>query len=148
MFYNCSNFYGFFSGIIYREEKEIFSSRLIHEFVMRLVDCGKNNKVLVKLDDRIAKFGMQEFCLIIGLPCHQPVMEIDYSNNCLRNHYFNGSQRISMKMLFDVFHECEDLVDKFKLGFIMLVECVIKPIGRIIDYKTLGMVEHLDEFLG
>ncbi|XP_022883673.1 uncharacterized protein LOC111400492 [Olea europaea var. sylvestris] len=29
----------------------------------------------------------------------------------------------------------------------MFVECVLKPTGRHIDYRTLGMVEQLDEFL-
>lgn len=50
-------------------------------------------------------------------------------------------------MLFETFHMCEDTEDKFKLGLVMLVECVLKPTSRQVDYRTLGMVEHLDEFL-
>jgi hypothetical protein len=52
-----------------------------------------------------------------------------------------------MVMLFEAFHMCEDADDKFKLGLVMLVECIFKPVGRYIDHKTLGMVEHLEQFL-
>lgn len=64
----------------YGEGNEQFSSRLVLEFVIRLVYCGKNNEVWVRLEDYIARFGMQEFFLITGLPCHELVMEIDYNN--------------------------------------------------------------------
>lgn len=52
-----------------------------------------------------------------------------------------------MTILFEAFHLYQHQEDKFKLGLVMLVECVLKPTERYIDYKTLGMVEQLNEFL-
>ena len=43
-------------------------------------------------------------------------------------------------MLFETIHLCENEEDKFKLELVMLVECVLKPISGIIDYRTLGMI--------
>ncbi|XP_022862679.1 uncharacterized protein LOC111382874 [Olea europaea var. sylvestris] len=130
-----------------KKQNDKFSSKLTHEFIMRLINCGKNNEVWVQLDDRVARFGLQEFCLIIGLPCHEPTVGLNFSNTRLRDEYFDGSKRITMIRLSEVFHICEDREDKFKLRLVMFVECVLKPTGRHIDYRTLGMVEQLDEFL-
>lgn len=55
----CSNFYGFIYGAIFKGDEEQFTSKLVHEFIMRLVHCGKNNEVWVRLDDHLARFGLQ-----------------------------------------------------------------------------------------
>lgn len=52
-----------------------------------------------------------------------------------------------MRMLYDAFKLCEDPEDKLKLGLVMLVECVLTPTERYIDYRTLSMVEQLNDFL-
>lgn len=108
---------------------------------MRLINCDKNNKVWVRLDNHVAHFDMQEFYLITGLPCHEIDVNLDSNNAQLRNQYFNGIKRISMRILFEVFHICKDQDDKFKLGLVMLVECVLKPTRRYIDYRMPGMVD-------
>ncbi|XP_022851648.1 uncharacterized protein LOC111373360 [Olea europaea var. sylvestris] len=143
----CSLFHGFICGNMNKKQNDKFSSKLTHEFIIRLINCGKNNEVWVQLDDRVACFGLQEFCFITGLPCHEPTVDLNFSNTRLRDEYFDGSKRITMIRLSEVFHICEDREDKFKLGLVMFVECVLKPTRRHIDYRTLGMVEQLDEFL-
>ncbi|CAA2969062.1 Hypothetical predicted protein [Olea europaea subsp. europaea] len=101
---------------------------------MRLINCGKNNEVWVQLDDHVARFDMQEFCLITGLPCHEVAVDLNFNNTRLRDEYFDGSKRITMKRLSEIFHMCENQEDKFKLGLVMFVECVLKPNGRHIDF--------------
>lgn len=142
-----SSLCGFICGYLYRTEEQQFCSRLIHEFILRIVDSGKTNEIWFKLNNHFARFGIQEYCLITGLPCHEVTAELDSSDDRLRNIYFHGTKRITMVMLFETFHQCENMEDKFKLGLVMLVECVLKPVGRYINYQTLGMVENLDEFL-
>ncbi|XP_022888339.1 uncharacterized protein LOC111403912 [Olea europaea var. sylvestris] len=143
----CSPFHGFICRSMYKKKNEKFSSKLIHEFIMRLINCGKNNEVWVQLHDHVARFGLQEFCLITGLPCHEVIVNLNFSNTRLRDEYFNGSRRITMIRLSEVFYMCRDREDKFKLGLVMFVECVLKPTGRHIDFRTLGILEQLDEFL-
>lgn len=143
-----SNFHAFICSVFHRsEEEQQFSGKLVHEFIMRLVHCGKSNEIWVKLNDQLARFSMHEFCLITGLPCHEMPLEFHLTGNRLKDEYFNGMSRIKMTTLSEVFHLCENEDDKFKLGLVMFVECILKPTGRYIDQRTLSMVENVDAFL-
>lgn len=143
-----SNFHAFICSVFYRsEEQQQFSGKLVHEFIKCLVNCGKNNEIWVKLNDQLARISMLEFCLITGLPCHDIPLECEFTNNRLRNQYFNGINRIKMTMLSEAFRLCQNEDDKFKLGLVMFVKCILKPIGRYIDQKTLSMVENIHTFL-
>lgn len=52
-----------------------------------------------------------------------------------------------MRMLSEVLNVCDNEEDKFMLELVMLVECVLKPTGRYIDWRSFSMVDDLEEFL-
>lgn len=82
---NNLNFSIFIYGFVCRGEEEQFNNKLVHEFIIRIVNCSKKYEIWVRSNNNLARFGMQELCIITELPCQRAPMNIDFNIDHLRS---------------------------------------------------------------
>lgn len=92
----------------------------------------------------VAAFRSHEFCLISGLRSGEFSHKQKEDESCIRDTYFMGKKKITLKHLEDQFNLCQNEDNIYKLGLLYFVHFVVlgKEKDSYIDYHMLELVDN------
>lgn len=104
------------------------TSQLVHQLILRSVSTSKENEVWIKIGDKLARFGLQEFTLVTGFKAGDMEDEDPtLGHNCrlMKERFKRSNGKVKRGLLLDVFKRCKNKSDKYKLGLLVILVYVI-----------------------
>ncbi|CAA2979799.1 Hypothetical predicted protein [Olea europaea subsp. europaea] len=127
------------------------ASQLVHQLILRSISTSKENEVFIKVGDKLARFGLQEFTLVTRLKVGDLENEdLKLRQNCrLVKELFKCSNgKIKRGLLLQVFKRCKHKNDKYKLGLLIILMYVLLAAeeNTFVNPWLFYLVDDLDRF--
>ncbi|XP_062076473.1 uncharacterized protein LOC133781482 [Humulus lupulus] len=133
-------------------EKLDFSASLMHQLMLRKIQCFKEDELHLHLGSRPCRFGRGEFALVTGLNFSSGPSETDLKKHLtsdrLIKEYFNDEETVKLMHLEAALKNCTIVEDAYKLGLCFFVEGVLLAReGKLnVWIDSLKMVEDTEYF--
>ncbi|CAA2986766.1 Hypothetical predicted protein, partial [Olea europaea subsp. europaea] len=125
-----------------------FSAQLIQQHIFRCIRTEKAIEIWFKVQGHLARFGLQEYALVMGLMCgplpDDAAMDQVLQKKRLKDKYFKSTERISCGELEKAFlRPSTPQADRYKLRLALIIEGVFNaPDSHAgIELPTLSIVD-------
>ncbi|XP_022895266.1 uncharacterized protein LOC111409451 [Olea europaea var. sylvestris] len=127
------------------------ASQLVHQLILRSISTSKENEVFIKVGDKLARFGLQEFTLVTGLKAGDLENEDPkLGQNCrlVKERFKRSNGKIKRGLLLQVFKRCKHKNDKYKLGLLVILMYVVLAAeeNTFVNPWLFYLVDDLDRF--